>query len=258
MQELDNALDLGKLPSVLLFVGPKGTKELYAKKLACKIIGSEKDHPDLHEYHPMGKKEIHTMESISHFIEEMHKPPFSAPAKVFIIYEAQKMLPSSSNALLKSLEEPFADSYVIMLSSHKKELLPTIISRSKLFYFDQLEDTLEDEAISKAKKIAKELCNEMAYCDKLDRYKEIETLLSEKSFDEIFYFFNFLQNELFVIKNGSPVVLSKSDALFEKAKMGVMRHSKLSSCLEYLYLGWEDLLFLEPPTHPSLERSVAK
>ena len=55
--------------------------------------------------------------------------PFEAKAKVFIIKDADRMLPPSANALLKTLEEPTYDSYIIMTTSNLDEILPTIASR---------------------------------------------------------------------------------------------------------------------------------
>ena len=55
--------------------------------------------------------------------------PFEAPCKVFLIHEADRMLPTSMNALLKTLEEPVSRSITILTSSRPQALLPTITSR---------------------------------------------------------------------------------------------------------------------------------
>ena len=49
--------------------------------------------------------------------------------KAGIIKQANFMNPQSQNAFLKILEEPIPDTYIFMLSGHKKQLLPTITSR---------------------------------------------------------------------------------------------------------------------------------
>lgn len=50
-------------------------------------------------------------------------------ARVVIIEEAGRLTPQAQNALLKSLEEPFADTYFILTTSAERSLLPTIRSR---------------------------------------------------------------------------------------------------------------------------------
>ncbi len=62
--------------------------------------------------------------------------------KVIIIFDADKMNEQSSNALLKTLEEPMGDTVLILTTSNKDALLPTIISRCQLIRF---EDLSEDE-----------------------------------------------------------------------------------------------------------------
>lgn len=102
-------------------------KELLGPSHAAKIDSG--NHPDIHYCIPEGKSEQHSMASIQKLIQEMGFPPFESPYKVFVIEEAEKMLPSSSNALLKSLEEPNADTYFLLLSNHPDLLLPTVLSR---------------------------------------------------------------------------------------------------------------------------------
>lgn len=141
------------LNTTLLFLGPEGIgKGLFAKALAKKIMASEDDftkkridkenHPDFYSFYPDPLSDNHLIEKIRYMIEEVYKPPFEAKRKVFVIHEAEKMLPSSSNALLKTLEEPTLDSTIILLASKKEKLLPTIISRCMNFSFNPL---LEEE-----------------------------------------------------------------------------------------------------------------
>ena len=57
---------------------------------------------------------------------------FLAGKKVFIISDAEMMNTEASNSLLKTLEEPPADTVLILTTSRKDQLLPTIISRCQL------------------------------------------------------------------------------------------------------------------------------
>lgn len=131
------------VPNTLLFYGPDGVgKSLFALALAELLMGPQHahklhsgTHPDLHTYTPEGKSSVHTMETIRALNDEVALPPFEAPVKVFIIHDAHQMLPSSSNALLKTLEEPSFHSYFILLTSSLDAMLPTIVSRSRKLPF---------------------------------------------------------------------------------------------------------------------------
>lgn len=130
-QQLTTLFERERVPNVLLFTGPKGVgKSLFARALAEKLLHSTKGHPpDLHLYLPSGKAHLHTVESIHQLQSELALPPYEAPVKVFILEEAERMLPASSNALLKTLEEPPLDSYLFLISNEKEGILPTLLSR---------------------------------------------------------------------------------------------------------------------------------
>lgn len=55
--------------------------------------------------------------------------PFEAKAKVVLILESQLLTLEAQNALLKTLEEPPAHSFLILAAAHRGLLLPTIVSR---------------------------------------------------------------------------------------------------------------------------------
>lgn len=131
------------VPNTLLFHGPDGIgKSRFAIAFAETLMGKEhahklstQNHPDLHQLLPEGKSAIHTMENMRKLVEEASLPPFEAPVKVFIIHDAHQMPPYSSNALLKTLEEPSFHSYFILLTSSLDAMLPTILSRCRKIPF---------------------------------------------------------------------------------------------------------------------------
>lgn len=55
--------------------------------------------------------------------------------KVVIIDKADQMQDGARNALLKLLEEPPKDVYIILISTRKKRILPTILSRVRAYDF---------------------------------------------------------------------------------------------------------------------------
>jgi DNA polymerase-3 subunit delta' len=61
--------------------------------------------------------------------------PFEGVARVFIIEDAEYLNPSSSNALLKVLEEPPPTSHLILTTTNPTALLATIRSRCQVIRF---------------------------------------------------------------------------------------------------------------------------
>lgn len=131
-----------------LFAGPCGVgKSLFAQALAAQIIGdSDKlrhgNHPDLRIYRPEGKIGMHGIDSMREFHRDVYLAPLEAEHKVFIIHDADRMLSTSANALLKTFEEPADDSVIILLSCAPENLLPTVVSRCRRVYFQPIEDSL--------------------------------------------------------------------------------------------------------------------
>lgn len=128
---LIHMLQTQKVPHALLFHGPQGVgKTSFAKAFAHNVVGSTRsNHPDVRIYEPEGENPLHTITTIRQLKEEALEPPFEASYKVLIIKDAHKMLPTSSNALLKALEEPIDQCKIILLTHALSELLPTIVSR---------------------------------------------------------------------------------------------------------------------------------
>ncbi|MFZ1948344.1 MAG: hypothetical protein WAW06_12410 [bacterium] len=58
--------------------------------------------------------------------------------KIVVIDDAHKMTPQAQNCLLKTLEEPPADSLLILVTHDRRRLFPTIASRCQVVNFDRL------------------------------------------------------------------------------------------------------------------------
>jgi DNA polymerase-3 subunit delta' len=74
--------------------------------------------------------------------KEANFRPFEATARFFIIDNAEKLSiakDNAANALLKTLEEPPAASYIFLVSSRPDALLPTIRSRCQTLRFAPIE-----------------------------------------------------------------------------------------------------------------------
>ncbi len=65
--------------------------------------------------------------------------PYEAKARFFIIDDADKMNDESSNAILKTLEEPASTSHIFLITSRPDSLLPTVRSRCQMLRFAPVE-----------------------------------------------------------------------------------------------------------------------
>lgn len=144
MNRLSEMIASEKIPHALLFTG--GDLADLAKKFALDLLGKY-PHPDLREYFPEGKTGMHSIQTMRQLTTEVGLVPYQARWKLFIIYDADRMLPTSSNALLKTLEEPAARTVILLLSSHSERLLTTILSRCQKIDFPQKRERVEHKIL---------------------------------------------------------------------------------------------------------------
>lgn len=148
---LEHMLETERVGNSLLFAGPKGVrKEAFAMALARHLVQANQriDHPDIRVYRPEGKIAMHSIDSMRRFCEEVYLAPFESKWKVFIILDAERMLPTSANALLKTFEEPSKDSLIILVSSDPVNLLPTVLSRCRKVYFQPIVDSEKTQIVN--------------------------------------------------------------------------------------------------------------
>lgn len=138
----------GRVGNSLLFSGCEGIgKSLFAEAVAGTVLCADDEngvhrnklkqgvHPDLHQIRPEGKIAMHSIDAMRRLTEQVYLPPSEASKQVFILHDADRMLPTSSHALLKTFEEPAAHSIMILLSCHSQALLPTVVSRCRTVSF---------------------------------------------------------------------------------------------------------------------------
>ena len=118
---------------------------------SCHIIESG-THPDLHlvyrqlnKHHPdstvQNRKALDiSVDVIRHFLlDPVRGRSAMGRAKVYIVREAELLSTAAQNAMLKTLEEPPEDTYIILLSTARDRLLPTTLSRCQSVGFGQLD-----------------------------------------------------------------------------------------------------------------------
>jgi len=185
-----------RVPHLMLFSGPDGVgkkfcAELLAKEWLQKITPTKlrEGCVDIHILGCEGKIGMHSMQSIQEMIEKSSYKPYEAGGKVFIIDHAERMLPSSANALLKTIEEPSKNTLIILVTSKPEKLLTTIRSRSQLFRFGELNDAekkmrgqnqKEDENVQLKKKLFETIRLKKGYIELLAVCDEIHKAFDEK------------------------------------------------------------------------------
>lgn len=92
-------------------------------------------HPDCHALRPAGKSRQISAESTRDLIAKVQVTGTVSPRKVAIIHEADRMNVTAANIFLKTLEEPPANTTLLLLTTRPYALLPTIRSRVLHFRF---------------------------------------------------------------------------------------------------------------------------
>jgi len=150
---LRNSLEAGRIAHAYLFDGIEGCgKRKTALALIAALFCRKSDegcascptcrnvamaqHPDLHMIEPDGA--FIKIEQIRDLQRELVLRPFEAPRKACIIEAAERLNPSSGNALLKTLEEPPGNALIILLTTNIGGVLPTILSRCQRLHFPAL------------------------------------------------------------------------------------------------------------------------
>ncbi len=163
VEAIRRAFVSGRLHHAYLFAGPDGVGKgllatAYVSALLCPQRGAQGDacstcstclrvragsHPDVHrvarrEKDDGGLEPQIKIEAVRDLQHALSFKPFEANYRVVIIYEADRMNASTANALLKTLEEPGANTHFVLITALPNLLLPTILSRCQRIRFAPL------------------------------------------------------------------------------------------------------------------------
>jgi DNA polymerase III subunit delta' len=112
------------------------------------------DHPDVGLLRPAGR--FITVPQMRELEREANFRPYEGAARLFIIEEADRLNEASSNALLKTLEEPAPTTHLILITSRPAALLPTIRSRCQVVRFAPLSAADIEAHLLKGQKMTRE------------------------------------------------------------------------------------------------------
>ena len=156
LNDIYNQINFGNLPHGIIINGPSGIgKKILAEQISKKILSNFEDKLDSHQqtlfdsdHHPdyfYLKKDKVLIHHISYrddkWDEELGKrnvldfltlTPSISKNKVAVITNGETMRDDSQNTLLKSLEEPAPNTYIIILTNRPNSLKKTIYSRCQI------------------------------------------------------------------------------------------------------------------------------
>jgi DNA polymerase-3 subunit delta' len=151
---LTRSLKSGKLSQSLLFFGPEAVGKRFAslalaKALNCVHKGPADccdecascrrieafNHPDVHWIGPSGAANRIPIEAIKSLKDAINLKPFEGKTKVFVVDEAHHLTGEAANSMLKVLEEPPADSVLVLIADDIGKILPTLRSRCQWVHF---------------------------------------------------------------------------------------------------------------------------
>ncbi|MCH8822111.1 MAG: DNA polymerase III subunit [Planctomycetes bacterium] len=168
IESLTSAITSGRVHHAWIFSGPKGvgkftTAKWFAKKLLSAEDSQIENHPDLHIIQKelalfSQDKDLRTKKLTNipldllrermiggqvgskHYQAAAYLTPVLGNGKIFIIDEAELLDETAQNSILKTLEEPPAQTYIILVTSQPQRLLPTIRSRCQHARFGTLNE----------------------------------------------------------------------------------------------------------------------
>jgi len=144
-------------------------------------------HPDVLILEKDPRKSNIDVDRTREFIAQLALSRFELPHKLGIIPAAHLLNPASQNALLKTLEEPLPKRYLILGTTAKNLLLPTILSRSTVINLPQPALEIDGDLTNRYQKWTR--------LDPANRLKE-SGLWSEGKPENIIQFFDFILNKL--------------------------------------------------------------
>src|ERR1700709_431065 len=152
---LKNAIKNNQLAQAFLFCGPRGVGKTTCARILAKTINCENLQPNgeacgvcstcqsfqngnSFNVHELDAASNNSVDDIRSLIEQVRIPPQGARYKVYIIDEVHMLSQAAFNAFLKTLEEPPHYAIFILATTEKHKILPTILSRCQIFYFNRI------------------------------------------------------------------------------------------------------------------------
>jgi len=120
-----------------------------------KLVQEQLQAKSRNPYHPIAlpRANMIKINSVREIRRDVALMSYSRGKKVFIITDAENLNDASSNALLKTLEEPPGDTLIILTTTYPDRLLPTILSRCQHVRFGPVSADAMEKALMERENI---------------------------------------------------------------------------------------------------------
>ena len=270
LEDIFNNINLKNLPHGVIITGPEGLgKKLLAKEIATKLLLNKnsneanidlidsENHPDLFlinkekillRHITFRKNKWDDEKDYRNVNDFLSITPSIAQNKVAIILNAQTMNDESQNALLKSLEEPAPNTFIILTTNRPKSLLQTIYSRCQVINIPQLStNKLNEWLISKGISDIN-TTNFPSFSTPLSIYKDIENNKHMNFNNFIKIISDFIENKSDINKSIKEIsildisLIMKINYLIEFLKI-ILKSKLLSEDLSGVYMKYNSSRF---------------
>lgn len=101
--------------------------------MSSRKSASAADTPDDDKKSAVGKQALIAKDAAETIHQKLSMKPYEAERQIMVVYKPELMNDTTSNSLLKILEEPPTDTMFILVSEDSQRILPTILSRTQTF-----------------------------------------------------------------------------------------------------------------------------
>ncbi len=263
-ENLKLAISQNRLANSYLFLGPRGVGKFnfalrFAKALNCEqgnfppcencpscLQISKLSHPDLHILEVKEEERQIKIDEVRQFQERISYRAFQARWKIAILKDADKLTVQAMNALLKTLEEPPKNTILILTSSNRSRLLPTVVSRCQTIRFSPVPEQEIISWLEKEMNIPK------------DKARIISSY-AEGSKERAEQFLTLIDTRKSFLKNWLEIKNLKAGKNFELAQNPGFTKN-VETYLEFLINWYRDLLRVklgkEPVFNPDFEKEI--
>ncbi len=215
---LRNSVASGRLsPAYLFFGGSSEDKEKTALNFA-KAIECEKEnfpcnkcenclrigsfaHPDVKWLKGKGKTSSLGIGELREIQKEMFFKPYQGKKRIYI-FEVDRLNEQTSNAFLKTLEEPPEYSHLILIARTTREFLPTIVSRcQKIMFSSRKKVPGKEEEKTQQKLVA--ILHSLSLQNPPGIFAAVEKIIDENRIDSSLNLLLSFYRDLLLLKNGA-------------------------------------------------------
>ena len=159
---LKNSIKNKHLAQAYLFCGPRGVGKTTCARILAKTLNCFHLTPDIeacdqcescksfnesrsYNIHELDAASNNGVDDIRNLIDQVRIPPQIGKYSIYIIDEVHMLTTQAFNAFLKTLEEPPSYAVFILATTEKHKIIPTILSRCRIFDFNRIkiDDTVK-------------------------------------------------------------------------------------------------------------------